>query len=294
MKLYRYFTNFIFGIFMPTPNTYDFKNFRELLKRANSLFHQTSINNLSSILSQGIIYSPATQWGVSPISSTARYTPNPQRLKNLNRIASRGFVDYVFCSFENGIQRKNKTYGVVGIEIQANILLDRESFIYPINFIFGWDGASLPNRFSDLSTWNAVITNRKLSPYNEVLVRRKIILSTYLVKFHCFEGISKRVLPILDKYGYNAEKLQVYPNITAFGSGHMEIERLAIIEGVEYKALLSADGKLASIYNIVSSDDLDFLGQFAVKGNELIEVYPMTNEQKVVGKLKSEPATKLA
>lgn len=69
---------------------------------------------------------------------------------------------------------------------------------------------------------------------------------------------------------------------------------MAIIEGVEYKALLSADGKLASIYNIVSSDDLDFLGQFAVKGNELIEVYPMTNEQKVVGKLKSEPATKLA
>jgi len=129
---------------------------------------------------------------------------------------------------------------------------------------------------------------------NEVLVRRKIDLSTYLVKFHCFEGISRRVLAILDKYGYNAEKLQIHPNITTFGRGHMETERLAVIEGVEYKALLSDDGKLASIYNVISDDDLDFLGRFAVKGNELVEVYPMTNEQKVVGTLKAVSATKLA
>ena len=182
----------------------------------------------------------------------------------------------------------------MSIEIQTKVLLDRESFIYPFNFIFGWNHASLPNRFSDLSTWNAVVTNRNLSPYNEVLIRRKIDLSAYLVKIHCFQGVAKSVMATLDKYGYNGKNLEVHPDIATFGRGNMETERLAEIEGVEYKALLSADGKLASIYNIISDDDLDFLGRFAVKGNELIEVYPMTNEQKVIGILKSEPATKLA
>ena len=74
---------------MPTPNTYDFENFRNVLSNANNLFHQTSIANLPSILSQGVIYSPGTQWGINPANTTGRYTSNPQRSRNLNTIASR-------------------------------------------------------------------------------------------------------------------------------------------------------------------------------------------------------------
>lgn len=74
----------------------------------------------------------------------------------------------------------------------------------------------------------------------------------------------------------------------------MQTERLAMIDGVEYKALISADGNLASIYNVVSEDDVDFLGRYVVKGNELIEIYPMSQETKVIGILKSVSATRLA
>jgi hypothetical protein len=276
---------------MPTPNTYDYDNFKTVIGSATNLFHQTNISNLPAILAQGVIYSPGTQWGVSPVSTTARYTVQnqAQRLANLKLYADRGFIDYVFCSFENGIQRQNNRYGVVSLEILPKILIERETFIYPFNFVFGWNAAPLADKFSDLSTWQFVISPRNRIPYNEVLIRRKIELGGNLVKFHCFQGVAAKVIAILDQFGYNGDVLEVHPNVT-FNRRDMDTERLALIDGVEYKALVSADGKLASIYNVISDDDLDFLGRYALKGNELIEVYPMSRETKVIGVLKAEAA----
>ena len=65
----------------------------------------------------------------------------------------------------------------------------------------------------------------------------------------------------------------------------MNNEVLVEINGEKYSGLISSDRKFISIYNVVSVDDLDFLGKFILDGNNLIEIFPMSQRIVVVGKI---------
>ncbi len=68
--------------------------------------------------------------------------------------------------------------------------------------------------------------------------------------------------------------------------GMSQLDRTVQIGEQEYHGILSEDGRFVSIFNIIDSDDLDFLGRFQVdENNNLIEHFPMTGRVEVVGRL---------
>lgn len=62
----------------------------------------------------------------------------------------------------------------------------------------------------------------------------------------------------------------------------------ALIDGQEFNAEISLDGKFASLFSVEndSYEEAEFMGRFEIKGTKLIEVFPMTKRRKVIGKLK--------
>jgi hypothetical protein len=270
---------------MPTPNTYDLKNFDKILAGSSNIFHQTSLSNLSSILSMGAIYSPGTLWGMNPNIANSFYANNPRRLGNLQLRADRGFIDYVFCSFFNGVHLGHSRYGTVSIEIDKETLLNRECFIYLFNFVFSWPRAPLADKLSDLSTWNYAVKNLSTLNNNEVLLRRKIDLNVNDVKFHCFDNVRGRVIDILEQFGYSEDNLEVHET-PSFQLREYEMDMIAVIDGARYKAILSTEDNLVSIFNVVSEEDADFLGRFSVDEElNIIEKFPMSGESHVIGRL---------
>jgi len=97
---------------MPTPNTYDLDNFKDIVASSGNIFHQTGVNNLANIIHVKAIYSAGTLWGMNPGLASSYYITNPRRAKNLQHSANTGFVDYVFCSFQNSIKSSKKLYGM--------------------------------------------------------------------------------------------------------------------------------------------------------------------------------------
>ena len=244
---------------MPTPNTYDIDHFKDLISNSGNIFHQTSIKNLPNILQMEAIYSPGTLWGLDSTTANSFYMSNHQRSDNLRSRADKGFIDYVFCSFKNGVELSNKRYGTVSIEIRKEVLLEKECFIYPFNFVFAWDSAPKSEKFSDLSIWDLVISGRKRIRNEEILVRRKINLPRDLVKFHCFDSMQSKVVEILKNFNYDESKLEIHSSaLSLVGGFNMNREMIAEINGIDYHALVSDDGKLANIFNFIDEDDSDF------------------------------------
>lgn len=270
---------------MTTPNTYDFKNFKSIVSNAPNIFHQTGISNLRSILALGTIYSPGTLWGFMPTVANAFYLSNPTRLNNLKLRAQRGFVDYVFCSFLNGIRMGQPRYGSVSIEINKQILLGRECFVYLFNFVTGWNRARQEDKYSDLTTWNYTVSNFSSLSYNEILVRRKIELDKYYVKFHCFDNVQRRVLETIKEYGYDEDDLVIHdsPN---YQLREYDMDMIAEINGEKFKAIFSTEDGFVSVFNVISDDDGDFIGRYSVDSDmNIIEEYPMSGTSHIIGKL---------
>lgn len=272
---------------MPTPNTYDSTNFKSILRNSPNLFHQTSLSTLPNILRSGAVIAPGTLWGQNPASANQYYLNNQQRLSNLKHRADCGFVDYVFCSFSNGIQAGLSRYGYVSIEIDKKILLNREAFVYPFNFIFSWGIARPADKFSDLTTWNAAINLRNRINITEVLIRRQIRLDPNLVKFHCFQSVRQRVVDLLREFRYEEYEIIAHDNPQGQARFTMNtLERTVQIGEQQFRGILSEDGRFVSIFNIIDNDDLDFLGRFQIdEENNLIEHFPMTGRTEVVGRL---------
>ena len=270
---------------MTTPNTYDFKYFKDIVSNAPNIFHQTGINNLRSILDLGTIYSPGTLWGFKPAVANSFYMANPIRQNNLMLRAQRGFVDYVFCSFLNGIQMGKPRYGTVSIEIKKEILLDRECFVYLFNFVTGWTGAVQQDKYSDLSTWNYTIGNFPNLNNNEILIRRKVELDKYCIKFHCFDNMQRRVLQTIKEYGYDEDDLVVHDSPT-YQLREYDMNMIAEINGEKFKAVFSTKDGFVSIFNVISEEDGDFIGRYSVDSEmNIIEEYPMTGRSHIIGKL---------
>ena len=61
---------------------------------------------------------------------------------------------------------------------------------------------------------------------------------------------------------------------------------IAEIQGNEFSAFIEEDGKHATIYDETVDDDPVFMGRLELDGDNLIEIYPMTNRRVVVGKIK--------
>ncbi|MDD4976344.1 MAG: hypothetical protein PHY93_18440 [Bacteriovorax sp.] len=270
---------------MPTPNTYDFKNFISIINASGNLFHQTGIANLKNILAVGAIYSPGTLWGINPAIANNYYYGKAGRLQNLKNTSDRGFVDYIFCTFTNQLARQNHTYGTVAIEISKKILPLKEAFIYPFNFKLAWNGAPKTSKFSDLTTWNHIISNMTFPIGHEVLIRRKIDLAKYHVKFHCSGHMSSRVLDIISEFNYNEHHLEVHDDLDQIAMDEMNLERNVEINGHVYKAIINEDGSTASVYDVYSDEDADFLGEFEIEDDKLIQRYPMSDRKEVIGKL---------
>lgn len=281
---------------MPTPNTYDLNNFKKILSQSVNVYHQTSIKNLANIIAEGAIYSAGTLWGKNPSVANA-YFSSGRRRSNLKNTADNGFVDYIFCSFNNGLSHKFNRYGYVSFELSEDIIFNKECFIYPFNFVFGIASAPNTDMFSDLSTWNSIVSKIPLRPSHEILVRRKINLDTHIVKIHCFSSVHNRVVEILKDTRYSAIPIESHPDPVGNG-GFMATEYIADIEGEKFTAILSEDGKHVSIYDVISDEDGDFLGEFSLdKDRNIIQHYGMSGTSKVVGKLllkSGENQTKLA
>jgi hypothetical protein len=271
---------------MPTPNSYDSRNFGRIINAAPNLFHQTSIRNLPAIIRAQKILSPGTLWGLNPALANNHYQGNQMRLNNLKIRAERGFIDYVFCSFFNGIQSGFQRYGYVSIEIDRRILLKKEAFIYPFNFVTMWGTARAADKYSDLTTWNTAVQLQNRINITEVLVRRQIKLDPNWVRFHCFRSHGPLVLDLLRESGYDYP-VEQYDNPPAQARFQMnELERMVLIRDTQYRGLLSTDGRHVSIFNVVADDDMDFLGRFEVDDNDnLIEHFPMTGRREIVGRL---------
>lgn len=271
---------------MPTPNTYDRSNFKSILKNSPNLFHQTSLTTLPHILRSGAIIASGTLWGQNPASANQYYLNNPQRLSNLKHSADCGFVDYVFCSFNNGIQSGLSRYGFVSIEIDKKILLQREAFIYPFNFIFSWNIARAADKFSDLTTWNMAVTLRNRIN-TEILIRRQVRLDPNLIKFHCFQSVRQRVVDLLRELGYEGYEVIAHDDPQGQARFTMNaLERTVQIGEQQFRGILSDDGRSVSVFNIIDNNDLDFLGKFQIDGNDnLIEHFPMTGRTEIVGRL---------
>jgi len=66
----------------------------------------------------------------------------------------------------------------------------------------------------------------------------------------------------------------------------MSKEYDAEIQGEKFTGALSQDGKFISIYDVISEDDGDFLGQYSLdKDGNIIQYYEMSGTSKVIGKL---------
>ena len=272
---------------MPTPNTYDYESFSELLSNAGNLFHQTSINNIDKILQAKAILSPGTSWGLNRAPTNLIYDGNSRREKNLKLIANRGFVDYAFCSFLNGLSHEMNLYGTVSLEIDKKILLDKEAFAYLFNFVMDWPGAKSSDKYSDLSTWNHTIQYGDEYNYNEILVRRKINLDKYLVGFHCVDNYYTALLGKVNRSSYNGATISQYAHQPLTRNGYMENERKVEINGVTYKAILSADGRFVSVFENVSTDEVDLIGRYEYDEatDELFANFPMSNRKVPVGRM---------
>jgi hypothetical protein len=208
-----------------------------------------------------------------------------RRMQNLKNTADNGFVDYIFCSFNNGISQQFNRYGVISFELSEEILFNKECFIYPFNFVFGIAGATNTDMFSDLSTWNSVVQKVPSKPSHEILIRRKIDLFSYVKKIHCFSSIHSRVVAILKGTNYSSIPIETHADPAKTG-GFMSKEYIAEIQGEKFTGILSDDGKFISIYDVISEDDGDFLGKYSLdKDGNIIQHYEMSSTSKVIGKL---------
>ncbi len=102
----------------------------------NSLYHWTNFNSLKLILEDKCLYSQGTLWGLKgSVSSRPRTT---------NADAAHGFIDYVFLGTTNWFAKgKPSHYGDCGIEIDYQILLHKEFFVFPFNTGIHWNEFSL-------------------------------------------------------------------------------------------------------------------------------------------------------
>lgn len=124
---------------MQTPSTYIYEQLERIISdlrsRNNKLFHQTKSTNISKILELKAIYSIGTLWGLDENLRVSLTGNNP----SIN--AKNGFIDYIFLTNSNRFAHSTlsqgnarpKLYGNVILEIDLNVLLERDFFIYPFN-----------------------------------------------------------------------------------------------------------------------------------------------------------------
>lgn len=62
----------------------------------------------------------------------------------------------------------------------------------------------------------------------------------------------------------------------------------AVINGESYDVDVQLIDGYCYVYNIVSDDDVDFLGRFLLRDNKLIEYFIMSGEEVVIGELHEE------
>lgn len=269
-----------------TPNTYDRMNFGDIVGRAPNLFHQTSIKSIRNILRARSIIAPGTLWGTNPNVANSHYQGNKTRSDNLKLRADRGFIDYVFCSFSNGLQSGFHRYGYVAIEIDRSILLNKEAFIYPFNFVTSWNFARPADKYSDLSTWERAISNPRSINISEILVRRQIKLDENAIRFHCYSSHSGILMDLLGREGYDLPII-VHDNPEAIkGTSMASLERSVQIGNTTYRGMLSDDSKFITLFESSEDDDIEILGRFELddEGN-LIEFFPMSDRKQIIGKL---------
>lgn len=56
------------------------------------------------------------------------------------------------------------------------------------------------------------------------------------------------------------------------------------IEGSIFTGFIE-EGNFISVYDVLSEDDAYFVGRFTVEGNDLVEIFPMSNTKRVIGKI---------
>lgn len=266
-----------------TPNTYDRSNFKDIIATAPNLFHQTSVKSIADILRRKAIVAPGTLWGIDPAVANAIYQGNPTRLSNLKLRAERGFVDYIFCSFSNGLQSGFHRYGYVAIEVKKSILLEKEAFIYPFNFVTSWNHAHNGDKYSDLSTWDLAVSKPHSINISEVLIRRQIKLDTNAVRLHCYSSHSAILIDQIRAAGLNLDVVVHGNPSSTKGVGMSNMEKTVQIGTETYRGMLSDDSKFITIFDSSSDDDIEILGRFEIVENQLIEFFPLTGRKQVVG-----------
>jgi hypothetical protein len=185
---------------MATPMGYNRDQVREIVNGSPNffLYHHTPVRNLAAICADKNIYSLATLWGLHP-TKRQTLTGNSARVS-----AEIGFIDYIFLSKINRVARNLPTiFGQLCFRIQPEILIDKESFVYPFNTGFNWSEPYTQKlKKSDSTTLERCIQSQFLT--DEFLVRRKVSLE-YVDAVYCFDNDHPLVQKTLDQSGWNIE-----------------------------------------------------------------------------------------
>lgn len=197
---------------MFTPSSYSHKMLGPIIEdfknRGGRFFHQTKLLNLSEILrfDRQALFSIATLWGKD---KNLRTSLNP---RFVSVSADAGLMDYVFLCNINRLTHhtvsksvKSHLYGQLVIEVDPEILLRRDFFVFPFNVGYQWLKANtlLEHKLSDLSTLR-ICLDEKLAG-NEFLVRRKVPVESFR-GFYFPKEHENYVQAELDKL--NAERLR--------------------------------------------------------------------------------------
>lgn len=173
---------------MFTPSTYTHEQIIPIIKQFVSaggrFYHQTKIQNLASIIKHQAIFSLGTIWAKDPV---LRQNLSP-KLAHVS--ADAGLIDYVFLSTLNRLTHnsafhsiRSDLYGELVIEVDPELLLRRDFFIFPFNVGYDWNNPDKSQqKASDISSMKHAF--RSTAASIEVLVRRKVPIESFRTLYY--------------------------------------------------------------------------------------------------------------
>lgn len=268
---------------MTTPYLYGKDHFDKILDQypGLSIFHQTSINNLASILSCKAVYSTGTLWGME--DSKRRTSAKSQNQVQAWKVTSEnGFIDYVFTSSINYLALGKNTFGTVTLELKKDVLRERENFIFPRATRFDFDKFLQHEKSSDATMWTVILGDLDHYSTHEILVRRKLDLG-YLVRIHHYDNLGSRVRDELVKFRLEHVLTESHKNPKRLSKADMK----AVINGMTLDAyFVDASKSKVDLYSNLDADYAEYYGEYEVdKDQNILEKVALTSGKIVIGKL---------
>lgn len=267
---------------MTLPHSYNNINFHEILDQFPDLhiFHQTGISSLVPILAEKRIYSTGTMWGMDNNRRTSAAKSSNQAL-GWKETAKNGFIDYVFTTSINNIANGVRLYGTISFEFSKQVLLERDTFIFPKTTRFDFNSFATWEKNSDTTTWLMVLRNPPKHSKHEILVRKQLKLD-HLIRIHCFKSSEKKVKVALQGTAFEGIDVSVHEDPKATGNPDMK----ALISGIQYDAYYTdASHKKVRIFSPVDDEYDEFFGEYEIEGDNILDDVFLTSEKVIVGQL---------